>query len=170
MMALTNAEKQQAYRERIKVKKIADELFDGRIEMTIEDFLEVMSFDEIVFHDELDGLGEETEEYRESKNKIYQEAYDEAYQEVYELAYQQAYDKAYKEAIEAGEITEDDDELDLIEQDADEYATDQADEPADEAATEAVNQWETEVKDYGLTCVEYSLVDLLAAYRAALSI
>lgn len=157
MNAMSNAEKQQAYRDRLAAKEIADALFDGQFHMTIKTFMENVKFDEASFYWALDGLGEETEEYVEERDSVYQAAYNEAYQE--------EYDEAYQAAVAAAETDpeeENDAQFDQIEE--------SAREAAEEAAEEAVKELESSVEDYSGTCVEYSLVDLIHAYKAAQAI
>ena len=159
MNAMTAAEKQRRYRERKKVKEVAENLFEGRTFLTIEEFLAGVEFDEREFYaylwDESDG--EETEECREEKEAVRQEAYDEVYKEVYT----EVYDQAYHEALADGDEEEDAKAF------ADEEAKAAAHEEAMEAANEAEQDWKREREDYDEVCIEYPLQDLLAAYRYA---
>ncbi|MCB1773868.1 MAG: hypothetical protein KDI88_09645 [Gammaproteobacteria bacterium] len=150
MNAMTNAEKQKAYRDRVAAKKIADAVFDGDMSLTVERFLEGVGFDEQVFWDALEYRGEVTEEYQEEVDRVWQEAFDEAYRN--------AYDAELADAQRAGFDADNDD---------DETIRDAADEFANQAADEAVKEWESTVRDYDSTCVEYQLVDLIAAYKEA---
>lgn len=150
MNAMSNAEKQKAYRERQAAKKVADELFEGATELTIQEFLDGMEYDETLFFAMLDGLGEESAEYTEERDGVWQEAYDEAYQDLYQEALTEAEADGF-------DIRNDDDSE--IQSTAHERAT--------EIADEAVDEWEHAIEDYESTKIVYSLQHLLAAYRAA---
>lgn len=167
MNAMTSAEKQKAYRERQKVKAIAEEHFDSQQFVTIEAFLEAVEFDQTVFFDELKGLGEETNEFKEEREEVYRDAYDTAFQAAYDTAFQNAYEVGLQEAVASGDFDPQQDSDDFIREEADGAAKEEADEAAKEEANEAVDEWEASQESYESTCVEYSLVDLVAAYRAA---
>ncbi len=149
-MVMTDAEKQRAYRERKKAQKIADELFEGESELTVQEFLDGMEYEEDVFWEYLDGLGEETSEHQDEQQEVWQEAYDETWGVTYR--------KELGEAIAAG-LDPDEEGDDEIREDVNEVAT--------EEANEAVQDWRSSLEDYAQTRVQYNLVDLLAAYRAA---
>jgi hypothetical protein len=163
-MAKTDAERAAAYRRRKAVEGYAEQYFGGRQFLTIEAFREALpEFDDEVFWESLDGLGEETEQYTEERNQVWQDAYDAAWQEEYDAAWQEEYDEL------AADLDEDDDDAD-IRMEAGNRAKEAADEPAREAADEAVREWEAGVEYYHETCVDYALADLLDAHRAALGV
>jgi hypothetical protein len=149
-MAMTPAEKQRAYRERQAAQKVAEELFAGETVLTIEQFLDGVEFDEQIFLEALDGIGEESLEHEEEEARVWQEAYDEAFEE--------AYNEELQAAIADGFDPDTDDDADLREA---------ADDEAKEAAKDAVAEWLADLDDYDTTRVVYPLTDLLAAYREA---
>jgi hypothetical protein len=108
-MALTNAEKQRAYRERQKAKETADVLFGGQMWVTVNDFLEGVKFDLQDFWAQLQYAEKvETEEFTEERDTVWQKAYKEA----------------RAAAVEAGEYDPDEDEDDEFWQAADDAVKD----------------------------------------------
>jgi len=151
MAALTPAEKQKAYRERLKARAVAERHFDGEMVMTLDEFLEVASFDEQLFYEHLEGLGEETAEHEEEEQQVWQEAYDDEFSETF--------DELLQDAVSDGFDLDEDDDGDIRSE-----AYDLARESADAAVTE----WRENLDDYHRARIQYDLVDLLSAYRAAM--
>jgi hypothetical protein len=81
-MVLTDAQRAKAYRDRKRVRHIAESEFGGSEHLTVKKFLEVVNFDHSEFWERLEELdSEETEYFTEKSNEVWQEAFDEAIEE-----------------------------------------------------------------------------------------
>ena len=148
MTPMTSAEKVKAYRQRQKVISLADEYFDGQMQVSLEEFREVINdwWDENYFNEQLVGLVEMSEEYNEERNEVWSNAYDEAYNEEYNNHLQE-------------NTTPDMDEGDLA--DAEYAAKEYAEDAAKEEADLAVAEWQEGLEPgYGEVYYLYDLVDV----------
>jgi hypothetical protein len=153
-MILSDAQRARLYRQRKAARSVANELFSSKELLTLSEFLEGLdeAFDEAQFYENLVGLGEETEEYKEQCEEVWQEAFDEAYDE--------AYEEHLAEAIASDDFDpNEDDDGDI---------RDAAEQDAREVADEAIKEWiASDERNYATECVEYELHELLQAYRDA---
>jgi len=113
-MALSNMQKQQAFRDRKKVTPLAEDLFDGAMNMTINTFLETMEFDGNRFHEYLNDCEfSETQEFQDEREEIYRTAYEKAYTDSYSELYEERYPEAFEECY--AEIRANDSDIDDVE-------------------------------------------------------
>ena len=97
-MALSNMQKQQAFRDRKKATPLAEALFDGAMNMTRNTFLETMEFDGNRFHEYLNDCEfSETQEFQDERDEIYRAAYEKAYTDRYSELYEERYPEAFEE-------------------------------------------------------------------------